>query len=272
MENERNNELQKAIEMKDEFLSIISHELRTPLNVISTAMQPINYFSKDELSDKTKEYMSMIRQNTNRQLRLVNNLLDITRANAGRINVNKSNKDIVLLTRAITLSVCNYALQKGITLTFEAAFEKKIIAIDEEKYERILLNLLSNAIKFTKSGKLIKVLVGVKKGYIRIKIKDEGIGIPEEKIDLIFEKFGQVNSSLSRQAEGAGIGLSLVKKFVHALGGNISVESKVSKGSTFTILFPDERIVEEDLKQLEMDFMDNHLVEVTKVEFSDIYL
>jgi signal transduction histidine kinase len=104
-------------------------------------------------------------------------------------------------------------------------------------------------------------------------VKDSGIGIPPDKIDVIFEKFGQVDSSLSRQAEGTGIGLSLVKKFVEALGGNISVKSKVGKGTVFTILLPDEKAAEEqDDKPASDLMMDSRLINTARIEFSDIYL
>ncbi|MEG0773743.1 PAS domain-containing protein [Clostridium sp.] len=269
---EKNATLEKAMEMKDEFLSLISHEFRTPLNVISAAIQGLNFLYSHELSDKVKEYLATIRQNTFRQLRLVNNLLDITRADAGRIKIHKRNIDIVFLTRAITESVNQYASQKGIKITFETSFEKIIVGIDDEKYERILLNLLSNAIKFTPEGKEIIVNLCSIKDNIAIEVRDYGLGIPEDKTDIIFERFGQVDSTLSRQAEGAGIGLSLVKKLVEAFGGNISVKSKVGKGSTFIVTLPNEMVAEDGNDKQMTNLMDNRLVQVTTVEFSDIYL
>ncbi|MDP4089769.1 MAG: ATP-binding protein [Bacillota bacterium] len=272
VEIDKNEALKKAIEMKDEFLSLISHEFRTPLNVINTAIQALNYLCGIELSDRTKKYINIIRQNTFRQLRLVNNLLDITSADAGRIKIHKRNVDIVFLTNSIVESVRTYSSQKGIKLTFEPLTQKKIIGMDDEKYERILLNLLSNAIKFTPEGRRISVNLRTVKNRIRIEVKDNGIGIPEDKVEVIFERFGQVDSSLSRQAEGSGIGLSLVKKLVDALGGSISVKSRIGRGSTFTILLPDEMVTEEQTELPGMDLLDNHLVQVTTVEFSDIYL
>lgn len=271
-EIEKNEALEKAMDMKDEFLSLISHEFRTPLNVINTAIQALNYLCGSELSDRSKRYINTIKQNTFRQLRLVNNLLDITRANAGRIKIHKKNIDIVFLTNSIVESVHTYSCQKGIRITFTSFVEKKVIAIDDEKYERILLNLLSNAIKFTPAGKSITVKLCDGKNNIRIEVKDNGIGIPKDKVDVIFERFGQVDSSLSRQAEGSGIGLSLVKKFIDALGGSISVKSKVGQGSTFTIMIPNEKVLEENEVSSTANLLDNRLVQVTTVEFSDIYL
>jgi signal transduction histidine kinase len=268
----KNLELEKALEMKDEFLSLVSHEFRTPLNVISSAIQALSYIYGSELPYKAKQYLSMIRQNTFRQLRLVNNLLDITRVNAGRIKVSKKNIDIVFLTKAIVESVNTYAAQKTIDIKFITLFEEKVIGIDEEKYERILLNLLSNAIKFTPEGKSITVTLSSIENQISVEVKDNGIGIPANKLDIIFERFGQVDSSLSRQAEGTGIGLSLVKKFTEALEGSISVKSETGKGSTFTILLPGETIIEENSKKEAGDLLDNRLVQTTRVEFSDIYM
>ncbi|MHC1682305.1 MAG: ATP-binding protein [Clostridiaceae bacterium] len=271
---EKENEvLEKAMEMKDEFLAIISHEFRTPLNVINMATQTMNCICGDELSDKGKEFLRVIRQNTYRQLRLVNNLLDITRANAGNIKIHKNSVDVVSLTKSIAENVSTYAYQKGINLIFTTKLKKKVIEIDDEKYERILLNLLSNAIKFSYEGNLIMVTLSSFKGQLEIKVKDNGIGIPEDKLDLIFERFGQVDCSLTRPAEGAGIGLSLVKKLVEAIGGTISVESKIGEGSVFKILIPFEesrdehKIKENHVKNL----IDNHLIQVIDVEFSDIY-
>lgn len=272
-EREKNETLQNAIEVKDEFLSVISHEFRTPLNVINTAIQTLNFIYSQEMTDKIKEYIEIIRRNTNRQLRLVNNLLDITRIDAGRIKIHKKNIDIVFLTRAITESVCDFALQKGISITFKSAFSSKTIGIDDEKYERIILNLLSNAIKFTPKGKSIAVSIRSIKGRICVDVKDEGIGIPQSKIDLIFEKFGQVDSSLSRQAEGTGMGLSLVRKFTEALNGAVNVKSKVGKGTTFTVSLPNETVIEEYEEKSIVDLMlDNRLVQAFNIEFSDIYL
>lgn len=272
-EREKNEALQRSMMMKDEFLSLISHEFKTPINVINMAIQTLNVVYKDQMTDKVKSYIGTIKQNANRQLRLVNNLLDITRANAGRIKVHKSNLDIVFLTKAITESVYEFASKKKVQMTFVSKLAKKVIGVDDEKYERILLNLLSNAIKFTPEGGSIVVSLHSLKGKICVEVTDSGIGIPSEKIDIIFERFGQVDSSLSRQAEGTGIGLSLVKKFVEALGGVISVKSKVGKGTTFKVLLLDQTVIEESNEKPMFNLMDdNRLIQTMDVEFSDIYL
>jgi signal transduction histidine kinase len=270
-----NEALQKSIEMKDEFFSIISHEFKTPLTVINSAVQAMRRLCRDELSNNANKYLSSILQNSNRQLKLVNNLLDITRINAGSLKIKSVNIDIIKMTREITESIMVFAEQKMINLSFSSTLKKKIIGIDEERYERILLNLLSNAIKFTPESKLIFVQVSKKvisgKCNVCIQVKDHGIGIPQDKLQLIFERFGQVDSSLSRQAEGSGIGLSLVKMLVEMMDGEISVESEVGKGSTFTVLFPDKKQKDASTGKIQQEVIYDRLIQATAIEFSDIY-
>lgn len=271
----REVEQKKAIEnlakIKDEFLYTITHEFKTPLVVISSAIQAMEVICKDELTENIMRFVSKIKQNTQRQMRLVNNLLDITRVESGHIRISKANMDIVTMARLITESVSMYADLKGIDLSFSSAVENKFIAIDEEKFERIMLNLLSNAIKFTPKGKSVRVEVSTQEGSVIVKVIDTGIGIPEDKVKTIFERFGQVDSSLSRKAEGTGIGLSLVSLLVNALGGQITVESKQNRGSTFTVIFPDVWINSVSEENSMIDLNDNRLIQAANIEFSDIY-
>lgn len=276
IEREKNDALQKSIQMKDEFLAIISHEFKTPLTVINSAIQALELLCKEELSPKALEFISKIRQNSYRQLRLVNNLLDITRINSGQMKINQTNEDIIFLTKSITDSVQIYAEQRGIKLNFSSSLKQKVIGIDEEKYERILLNLLSNAIKFTPKGKTIDVKVSLKivnrKSMILIQVQDNGIGIPNDKVNIIFERFGQVDNSLTRQAEGTGIGLSLVKNLVESQNGIITLESEEGQGSTFNIMFPAKKIKTKIFEQTKSRICDGRLIQSTAVEFSDIYI
>ena len=162
-EKNKREALEKALTMKDEFISLISHELKTPLNVIYSAVQLIECVYFDQIPERVKELVGNIKQNTLRQLRLANNLLDVTRLNSGQFKLNMKNIDIVFLTKVITQSVELYSNQKKIKLSFKSNVESKTISIDEEKYERIILNLLSNAIKFTKSGGAIAVTLNENK-------------------------------------------------------------------------------------------------------------
>lgn len=271
-EKERREALEKALIMKDEFISLISHEFKTPLNVIYSAIQLIEAVYFNQISDRVKELIGNIKRNTFRQLRLANNLLDITRLNSGQFKLNMKNIDIVFLTKVITESVELYANQKNIKIYYKSNIKSRIISVDDEKYERIILNLLSNAIKFTKDGGTITVTLNedIKSNFVQIHITDTGIGIPKDKQNLIFERFGQVDSNLSRQAEGTGIGLSLVKLLVSILDGTIEVESETGVGSTFSIMLPIKKEIPDNESEVCLDIEDR-LVNEIKVQFSDIY-
>lgn len=272
VEKEKKEYLERVIALKDDFLTLVSHEFKTPLTVIGTAIQAMELFCGSELSDKAKRYISTIKQNSMRQLRLVSNLLDITRGTADQIRLHKRNIDIVSVTRMITDSVKIYAAQKNLQISFDTEVENKILYIDDEKYERVLLNILSNAIKFTPKGKSIQVRLTLESGYVNISVTDEGVGIPKDKLDVIFERFGQVDNSLSRQAEGSGIGLFLVKMFVERMGGNISVSSKPYEGATFVVRLPDSK-TESFTNEDEYGEVDNkQITQMMNIEFSDIYL
>lgn len=270
-EREKNEILRNVIEMKDEFLTTITHEFKTPLSVIHAAVQIINDLYSEELSDKVKKHIERIRLNSFRQIRLVNNLLDITKYYAGHVKAHKHNMDIVFITQAITQSVKAFASQKQINLEFSSDISYKETAIDDEKYERILLNLLSNAIKFTPKGKSVYVHVTCNEDNIFVIIRDEGVGIPPNKIDIIFERFGQVDSSLTRQAEGTGIGLSLVKSLISVMGGTISVDSKINEGSTFILSLPIETETKTESIPVQKIQTNDRITNSVAIEFSDIY-
>lgn len=272
-EQEKLEAAEKTLVMKDEFISLISHEFKTPLNVIYSAIQLIEYVYINDIPDKVKGLMKNIKQNTFRQLRLVNNLLDITRLNSGQFKLNIKNIDIVSLTRQISQSVTLYSDQKYIKLLFKSTLNCKNIATDDEKVERIILNLLSNAIKFTDKGGTITVSLCENEddNIILLEVSDTGMGIPKDKQELIFERFGQVDSNLSRHAEGTGIGLSLVKKLVGILNGKIELESEPGNGSTFRITLPINQCIDKEENETFFNG-DSRLVNALHVEFSDIYL
>jgi len=269
-------EAKRLMKIKDDFFSFISHEFKTPLTIIYAAIQALELICGSELSEKAKKFIGQIRQNSLRQLRLVNNLLEITKAENGYLKLYKKNIDIVFLTKAITESVMQYSKGKNVNLSFQSSLDKKLIAVDDEKYERILLNLLSNAIKFTPAGKNIFVRVYNRDKEVCIEVKDEGIGIPKQKQNLIFDRFRQVDCSLVRNAEGTGIGLALVKLLVNAMKGKIVIDSEEGRGTTFTIIFPDEKCFESDgntddgSKQAE-NSTDSRLIRIAEIELSDIY-
>ena len=253
------------------FFTNMSHELKTPVNVIYSAIQTINVWLDNYKLDnvvKCKGYLKTMKQNCLRMIRLINNLLDITKLDSGFIKINKKNGDIVSVIEDIVQSMAAYIKSKGIEFIFDTDSEEKIMGFDHDMMERIMLNLVSNALKYSNPNGHIYVNLIDKKSSIIIKVKDEGDGIPKDKLDVIFERFGQVNSSLSRQCEGTGIGLYLVKSFIEMHGGKISVMSAEGKGSEFTIELPAELVVDEDY--VDKALFKTH-VERIEIEFSDIY-
>ncbi|OOM73672.1 sensor histidine kinase TmoS [Clostridium puniceum] len=255
------------------FFINMSHELKTPVNVIYSAIQTINiYFSNYQFEniDKCESYLKTIKQNCLRMIRIINNFLDITKLDYdfGLIKLNKRNGNIVSVIEEITQSVALYIKSKNISLIFDTDVEEKIMAFDYDMTERIMLNLISNALKYSYPKGHIYVNFEDKKTSVIIRVKDEGEGIPRDKLNVIFERFGQANNSLSRKCEGTGIGLYLVKSFVEMHGGKISVTSVESHGSEFTIELPVELVKTEDFKD-KLLFKSN--VEKIEIEFSDIY-
>ncbi|WP_459481718.1 sensor histidine kinase [Clostridium saccharoperbutylacetonicum] len=277
MENERLrlDELKEIDRMKTEFFANISHELRTPINVIYSALQMEqvmlkNLFGENEQQDKMR-YVKMMKQNCYRLLRLIENLIDITKFENGYVNINKSNYDIVSLVENVVLSVAGYIENRDLSIIFDTDIEEKVIALDAEKMERIILNLLSNAVKFTSSGGNITVKVHENNNYIFIQIKDTGKGIPKDKLNSIFERFVQVGKSSTRNHEGSGIGLSIVKSLVEQHGGDISVESKEGIGTEFIIKIPCEVIQGESCKfNLDELQMNKGSISRVNIEFSNL--
>lgn len=263
--------LEKILRTQEEFFSYITHEFKTPLSVTYSAIQLLDYFCNDELSERAKRFINKIRQSSLQQLRLVNNLLDITKADGGYLKLNKKNYDIVFMTEAIVNSVMVIAKGKNINLSFSTVVPSKLILIDDEKYERILLNILSNAIKFTPSGKNIFVDLVIDNSFVNVKVKDEGEGIPSDKQSIIFDRFGQVDSGLIRNSEGTGIGLCLAKMLANALGGDITFKSESGKGSEFTILIPNIVTTDNVIDKKIQEALEERLVQSVNVEFSSIY-
>jgi PAS domain S-box-containing protein len=274
-ERKRLVEIKEYDRIKTEFFSNISHELRTPINVVFSALQIFELKFKDctcgKLSIDRYKYTKIMRQNCYRLLRLVNNLIDITKIDSGYYEITKRNLDIVSLVENITLSVADYIENKGISLIFDTTIEEKTIACDAEKFERIILNLLSNAVKFTPYGGKILVNIEDLKDRIHISVKDTGRGIPKNKLNSIFERFVQVDKSLTRDHEGSGIGLSLVKCLVELHGGTILVKSKEGHGTEFNIYIPCTLIHEVEDEIACTKSLDDSYIEKINVEFSDIY-
>jgi len=267
------NEMEKTLKIQDEIFSNISHELKTPLNVIFSTNQLMELYLKKDLlednHDKIIKGINTIKQNCYRFIKLINNVIDISKIESGFYNLNLSNVNIVDITEEIVQSLVDYVKVKGLNIIFDTNTEEKIIACDPDKFERIILNLISNAIKFTDVGGSIFVNIQDTGDNVEISVKDTGIGMDKKHLDNIFKRFHQVDKSLSRNAEGSGIGLSLVNSLVKLHGGKISVESKPDEGSIFIIKLPANR-VENPIVTPQRKSM-NSKIEMINIEFSDIY-
>ncbi|MGH4124430.1 MAG: ATP-binding protein [Clostridium sp.] len=271
--NEMNNELQKLLVSQEEFTANISHELKTPLNVISSAVQLVQMYcyngSLDDRRETISKYLDSMKLNSYRLSKLINNIVDSSKIQAGFFKLNLSNNNIVQVVEEIVMSASSFTDSKGLQIIFDTDIEEKIIACDPEKIERIVLNLISNAIKFSDKGGKIFVDVKDMDEFVEISVKDNGIGIEEKNLVTIFDRFKQVDKSLSRNTEGTGIGLNLVKSIVELHGGRVYAISEFGKGSKFTVILPSGKVLHENMlygsKMKDGD-------ESIQVELSDIYL
>lgn len=247
-----NQELRRIDSMKSEFVSVASHELRTPLAAIKNAVQLVLKGTAGNINENQSKFLSMAERNINRLTNILNDLLNLSRIESGRIEMKFENiglKGIIELTAS---SLKPHADGKSIKIDMEINEPLPPIYADPEKMEQILTNLIGNAIKFTPEGGRILIAAQFlphdgKSGYgdrVTVSVKDTGIGIPSDHLDAIFEKFHQVESSLQRSVSGTGLGLAITKGLVEAHQGKIWVESVLGKGSTFTFSLPisqDER-------------------------------
>ncbi|AEY68085.1 MASE3 domain-containing protein [Clostridium sp. BNL1100] len=268
------NETKEYNKLLTEFFSNISHELKTPLNVILGAIQILNLPHDFELpytfEENLNKYHKVMKQNCYRLLRLVNNLIDLSKFDSGFLKLNLCNQNIVNVVEEITLSVADYVENRGLSITFDTDCEEKIIAVDADKIERIILNLLSNSIKFTDKGGSILISMSDRGDRISISVRDTGIGIPKDKLETIFERFGQVDKTLTRNREGSGIGLSLVKTLVEMHGGIIKISSIEGHGSQVYMELP-VKVIHDESISANRAVISRTNVEKINVEFSDIY-
>lgn len=264
-------EIEKA---KSQFFANLSHEIKTPINIIYSCIQLLDINKKNgekSLSDAYNKYEHTLKQNCYRLLRLVNNLVDMTKIDSGYMKLIFINCEIVSLVEDITLSIVPYVESKNINIVFDTYIEELKIRCDPESMERVILNLLSNAIKFTDNNGNISVFIEAEEKYVFIRVKDDGIGISEDIREEIFNRFVQEDKSFNRKKEGSGIGLALVKSLVELHDGEVYLE-KVSKGSEFVVKLPNIKIDEElDVYNKVMDAESKPLVQKIHIEFSDIY-
>ena len=269
----KTKEIEERLEsLRIDFFANLSHEIRTPITLILSCIQILNIkIANMEEKDKKylNKYISIIKQNSYRLLKLVNNLIDTTKINSGNFDYNPRNADIISFIENICMSVSEFVKMNDMDIIFDTDEEEKIIAFDLDNMERIILNLLSNAIKYSNNNGIIKVTIKCRDD-IKISVKDNGIGIPKDKQNRVFERFGQVKNKMKTESEGSGIGLFLVKHLVELNGGKIDLNSELGKGSEFIITLPNKTVKQEE-GELILNKVENK-IDRMNIEFSDIYI
>ncbi len=238
-EEEQNRKIQEANRLKSEFLANMSHELRTPLNGIIGFSEFLIDEKPGPLNDKQREYLNDILTSGMHLLQLINDILDLTKIESGKMTVFVEEFSPKAAIEEVISILTPMAEKKNTYITVSISPALNIVNLDLQKFKQILYNLLSNAIKFTNNNGLIKIdLFPSGDKHMNLKVIDNGIGIKEEDVSRLFIEFQQLDSSISRHYGGTGLGLVLVKKLVEIQKGFISVESKINEGSTFTITLP----------------------------------
>jgi two-component system sensor histidine kinase BarA len=256
---EKNKKLSDALErlqelsrLKSNFLATVSHELRTPLTSVIGYSEMLLAGLAGEMNDEQKDYLKTILEKGESLLRLISSILDLSRIEARGVQLHRKPTDLEEVIQSALESVMPQSYKKNLALNSDLAPSVKHVTVDGDKIRQCVVNLLSNSVKFTPAGGSIFVQAGPAEnapgssgpfgssGWFQIAVTDNGIGIPQELLDKVFDTFFQADSSASREYGGAGLGLSIVKSYVEAHGGGITVTSELGKGSKFTLLLPVE--------------------------------
>ena len=261
------NRIKEKNKFKTEFLSNVAYDIKKPINTIFEANNNLIESKGKYKSENINNHTRLVKQNCYRLIKLLNNVEYVSRIDNGTCTLELRKCDIVKLLENIVKISRAYTDKKGIDISFKSDVNKKILVLDTDKVEKIILSILSNAIKFTDTGGKIDINLYIENEQVCISIKDTGIGIPKDKTEIIFENFEQLDTTLSRGCEGTGMGLSVVKKLANLNNIKIDVESELNKGSEFKIILPNN-ILSKNIK-LQDKFTQNEKIEI---EFSDIYL
>ena len=261
------NRIKEKNKFKTEFLSNVAYDIKKPINKIFETNNNLIENKGKYNSENINNHTRLVKQNCYRLIRLLSNVEYVSRIDNGTCTLELRKCDIVKLLENIVKISKTYTDKKGIDISFKSEVNKKILSLDIDKVEKIILNILSNAIKFTDTGGRIDINLYMHNEQVCISIKDTGIGIPKDKTEVIFENFEQLDTTLSRGCEGTGMGLSVVKKLANLNNIKINVESELNKGSEFIITLPNN-IVSKNIK-LQDKFAQDEKIDI---EFSDIYL
>lgn len=237
--DERAEQLRKASELKTRFLSNMSHEFRTPLNSILALSRLLSDRIDGELSAEQERQVGYIRRSAEALLELVNDMLDVSKVEAGKVDVRPIEFFVADLFGALRGALKPLLTNASVELTFEVARDCSRLYSDEAKVSQILRNLISNALKFTERGEVrVEAAFRAAERFIDFSVRDTGIGIAEQDLERIFEEFTQIDTKLQRKVKGTGLGLSLSRSLAKLLGGTLTVESELNKGSVFTLSIP----------------------------------
>ncbi len=234
-----NRELQELDKLKSNFFANISHEFRTPLTLIKG---PIEHLEQNPEETLGREDIKMIRRNTNKVLGLVNQLLDLSRIDQGKLRLQPTEGDVLKCLRAAAASFNSHAAQRDMDYRIDIPDGTLWAAFDREKLEQVIYNLLGNAFKFSGNGEMVAFKALHSNGELDIEVSDSGRGISEEKLPFIFDRFYQVDGGTTKDSDGSGIGLSLSKSLVELMDGTVTVSSEEGKGTYFTVQIPVEKI------------------------------
>lgn len=262
-------ELQEKNTKQEELLLNISHDMRAHLNVILSIMQCIECGNVNIEDKKAIEYMKIVKRNSLKMLKLINNLIDTTRLENNYYVLNKKNIDIVSMIEGTISCIDRYAKQKNIQLIFDTNEEECIIAADPEVIDRIVMNLISNAIKFSSEDKNVYIDLYISEKEVEIIVTDEGVGISKEDQKKIFDRFYQISKKKSNENSGSGIGLDLVNYLVKTHDGKIDIVSEEGEGSSFIVKLPITIVKENNIIT---DRGNSDKIQMLEIEFSDIYL
>lgn len=239
-----NMELRKAKEVRDKFLALMSHELRTPLTVIISYLAFILDRGFGDPSEDLKGILSIMREQGKVQLGLIDDLLDLSRLEAGHFKLMREPDEVGNLVDKVVEAFRPLRDEKEIQMRVDTASDLPTVHWDRKRMTQVFQNLVGNALKFTAPGGMVTVSACAKAGFLELRVSDTGIGIPEESRKQIFDSFYQVDSSSTRKYGGSGLGLAFVKEIVRAHGGRVFVKSHEGAGSSFIVLLPLDKITE----------------------------
>ncbi|MFQ5603163.1 MAG: PAS domain S-box protein [bacterium] len=249
---EKARELEKANKLKTEFLANVSHELRTPLNAIITISDILIRGISGDLNAEQNKQLQIIQRSGRNLLTLINDILDLSKIESGRAELRYSVIPIRAVIEETIEHIRPLCIEKNLKLDHEFSEDvPDYIHTDQDKLTKALVNVLSNAVKFTRKGRIHVAAALKSASVLQIKISDTGIGIPKDRLDEIFNEFQQIDSSDSRKFGGTGLGLSITRNVLAIIGGSVSVESKLGKGSTFTLIIPFQTKTEAVTEELE---------------------